>query len=71
MAWTRVQSYSLGFGVTKKNFWLYYTLAGQTSVTQIFLTPTQFVALSELFRSGGVVNYNTDGNYFATESHAL
>lgn len=71
MAWVRVATYSLGFGVPNKNFWLYYTLVGDTTSHQIFLTPTQFSALTELFRVGGAIVYNTDGRYFASESRAL
>jgi hypothetical protein len=71
MAWTRVESYSLGFGTPKKNFWLYYTLAGDPAAHQIFVTPTQFVALGDMFRGGGVINFNSDGSYFATDPRPL
>lgn len=71
MAWKKVTNYSLGFGVPKKNFWLYYSLEGDNSVTQIFLTPTQFIALSEMFRTGGAISFNTDGSYFASEAKPL
>jgi hypothetical protein len=71
MPWVRVVNYSLGFSVAKKQFFLYYTLQGANATTQIFLSPTQFSALSDLFRNGDVVNYNTDGNYFATEPHPI
>jgi hypothetical protein len=71
MAWVRVANYSLGFTVAKKQFSLYYTLQGEATVTQIFLTATQFIAIGDMFRNGGAINYNTDGQYFASEAHAI
>jgi hypothetical protein len=66
MAWARVESYSFGFSTTDKKFWMYYTLQGAGSTSQVFLTPTQFTAAAQLFGSASAVNYETTGKYFAS-----
>lgn len=66
MPWIRVANYSLGFNTLKKQFYFYYTLEGAGAVTQLFLTPPQFTALSDMFRNEGPIDFNTDGSYFAT-----
>lgn len=66
MAWARVESYSFGFSSTDKKFWLYYTLQGAGSTTQIFLTPTQLTAVAQIFNAATAVNYETTGRYFAS-----
>ncbi len=71
MAWAKVESYSFGFNTTDKKFWLYYTLQGATTTTQVFLTSTQFTAAAQLFTSASAVNYETTGKYFASAPRAL
>lgn len=66
MAWARVESYSFGFSSSDKKFWLYYTLQGAASTTQIFLTPTQLTAVAQIFNAATAVNYETTGRYFAS-----
>jgi hypothetical protein len=66
MAWVKVESYSFGYSPTERKFWLYYTLQGATSTTQVFLTPTQFHAAAQLFGSASAVDFETTGKYFAT-----
>ncbi len=71
MAWAKVESYSFGFSTTDKKFWLYYTLQGANTTTQVFLTPTQFAAAAQLFNSATAVNYETTGKYFASAPRTL
>lgn len=71
MAWKNVVSYSLGFGQTDKKFWIYYTLDGSPGATQIFLTATQFAALSQAFASATSISFETTGKYFATAPRNL
>ena len=71
MAWAKVESYSFGFSSSDKKFWLYYTLQGTTTTTQLFLTPTQFTAAAQLFGSATAVNYETAGKYFASAPRTL
>ncbi len=70
MAWTKVTQYSFGFGVIEKKFWLYYTLEGSNVSTQMFLTPSQFTAVAQLFNSSTAVSYETNGHYFASAPHS-
>ena len=71
MAWVKVESYSYGFSGKDKTFWLYYTLQGSGSVTQVFLTPSQFTAMAQMFNSASAVNYETTGKYFASAPRTL
>jgi hypothetical protein len=71
MAWKNVTSYSFGFGQADKKFWVYYTLDGATSATQIFLTATQFTALAQAFGSAASITFETSGKYFATAPRNL
>ena len=71
MAWKKVESYSFGFSPADKKFWLYYTLQGTTTTTQVFLTPTQFSAVAQLFGSATGVNYEITGKYFASAPRVL
>lgn len=72
MAWKKVESYSFGFSVVDKKFWMYYTLQGSGgSATQVFLSATQFSALAQSFGSAGGINYETTGKYFTTEPRSL
>ena len=71
MAWKNVVSYSFGFGQTSKKFWMYYTLEGASSATQIFLTASQFAALVQAFGSATSISFETTGKYFATAPRNL
>ena len=71
MAWKQVESYSFGFSSADKKFWLYYTLRGASTTTQLFLTPTQFTAVAQIFNTATAVNYETTGNYFASAPRSL
>ena len=66
-----VESYSFGFSPGDKKFWLYYTLEGTNTTTQVFLTPTQFSGVSQLFGSATAVNYELTGKYFASAARVL
>jgi hypothetical protein len=66
MAWKRVDRYNLGYNIVDKQFYFYYRFEGETVVNQIFPAPEEFLALADMFRNEGPVNYNTDGNYFVT-----
>ncbi len=71
MAWKRVENYWLGYSPPKKQFYFYYKLAGDNSVIQIFPTPQDFVALADMFRNEGPINFNTDGQYFISAAEEI
>jgi len=66
MAWKQVESYWLGYSVAKKQFYFYYKLVGAPTVQQLFPTPEEFSALSDMFRNEKPISFNTDNNYFST-----
>ena len=68
MAWLNVVSYNLGFSIADKQFLFYFALEGAPAISQIDVTPEQFVALADMFRNEGPVSFNSDGNYFVTAS---
>lgn len=66
MTWKNVTKYSLGYSIKDKQFYLYYWLEDEDGVHQLFLSPVEFVGLSEMFKNGGQVRLNTDETYFVT-----
>jgi len=71
MAWKRVENYWLGYSLTKKQFYFYYKIADETSVHQIFPGPQEFMALADMFRNEGPINYNTEGGYFISAAEQI
>jgi hypothetical protein len=71
MAWQQVASYSFGFNTSSKKFWMYYTLKGANTTTQVFLTPTQFSAIVAAFNSATSIQYEDSGHYFSTAPRQL
>ncbi len=66
MAWKHVANYYLGYSLSKKQFYFYYSLEGENVVHQFFPTAEEFIALGDMFRNEGPISYNTDGQYFIT-----
>jgi hypothetical protein len=71
MAWITVNWYSLGFNIIDKQFYLYYSLEGDGSVYQLFITAPEMSALADMFRNEGPVKYNSDGHYFVTSQEHI
>ena len=71
MAWKRVENYFLGYSIPKNQFYFYYSLVGETAVHQFFPAPQEFLALSDMFRNEGPMNFNTDGNYFVSAAEKV
>ena len=71
MAWQTVEKYYLGYNIPQKQFYFYYKLQGVASVTQIFPSPAEFVALADMFRNEGPISYNTNGKYFTTQAEPV
>jgi hypothetical protein len=71
MAWKRVENYWLGYGVAKKQFYLYYKLQGEGLVHQLFPDSHEFLALADMFRNEGPINFNTDGGYFVSAAEEI
>lgn len=71
MAWKRVANYHLGYSIPKKQFYFYYTLVGENLTYQIFPTAEEFVALGDMFRNEGPINFNTDGKYFVSAAEQV
>ncbi len=71
MAWKKVDKYWLGFSVQKKQFYFYYKLEGENVVYQFFPVPDEFVALADMFRNEGPINFNTTGKYFVTAAEEI
>jgi hypothetical protein len=71
MPWKRVANYSLGYSIPNKHFYFYYTLVDEGTLYQIFPSPQEFVALSDMFRNEGPINFNTDGKYFTSAAEEV
>ena len=71
MAWKRVANYNLGYSIPKKQFYFYYSVVGDGTVFQIFPNPQEFLALADMFRNEGPINFNTDGNYFVSAAEEV
>ena len=71
MAWRQLDSYSFGFSQSTKKFWLYYTLKGGNTATQVFLTPTQFHATVAAFNAATAIQYEDVGKFFTTQPRQL
>jgi hypothetical protein len=71
MPFELVDSYSLGYSITNRQFHLDYTLAGESSVNQIFLSSQEFMALADMFRNEAPINFNTDGRYFVSAAKQI
>ena len=67
----RVKWYALGYNVPDKQFYLYYGLEGDTSATQLFVSPPELSALADMFRNEGPVTYNFEGRYFVTDQEKI
>ena len=71
MAWKRVATYNLGYSVPRKQFYFYYTLVGESVTYQIFPSPQEFLALADMFRYEGPMNFNTVGKYFVSAAEQV
>jgi len=71
MAWKRVQNYMLGYNIPKNVFYFYYSLAGETTIYQIFPSAQDFLALADMFRNERPINFNTDGKYFVSAAEQV
>lgn len=71
MAWSRVTDYHLGYNIVDKQFYFYYQLENEPSISQIFVSAVEVRALADMFRNEGPVNFNSDGNYFVTAAEAV
>ena len=71
MAWKRVENYWLGYSTIKKQFYFYYKIQGENSVHQMFPPPDEFLALADMFRNEGPINFNTDKKYFITQAEEI
>ena len=71
MAWKRVANYNLGYSIPNKQFYFYYTLVGENTIYQIFPSSQEFLALADMFRNEGPINFNTDGKYFVSAAEQV
>jgi hypothetical protein len=71
MAWKRVSNYSLGYSIPSNQFFFYYTLVGEPTTHQLFLSAHEFTALADMFRNEGPITFNTDGKYFASAAEQV
>jgi hypothetical protein len=71
MSWLRVTNYYLGYSVVNKQFYFYYQLQGESVVHQFFPTPDHFIALADMFRNEGPINFNTVGQYFVSAAEQV
>ena len=71
MAWKKVDKYYLGYGQADKQFFFYYRLEGDGTVTQMFPTAPEFHALADMFRNEGPIWYSTTGKYFVTDPESV
>jgi hypothetical protein len=66
MPFVPVLTYGLGYIVPRKQFFLDFTLKGDNSVHQIFITAEESVALSDRFRNYSPISFNTDTSFFSS-----
>lgn len=71
MRWKKVISYSFGFKPADKTYWMYYTLEGSSTSTQVTLTAIECQTLATLFNASASISYDTGAGYFATGARAL
>jgi hypothetical protein len=71
MPFKDVTSYNLGYNVARKEFHIDYTLARDNSVTQIFLSSQDFLAVADMFRNATGVQFNTDVGYFVSDAKQI
>lgn len=71
MAWKRGTNYYLGYSIPKRQFYLYHALEGDTSVHQFFPSGEEFIALGDMFRNEGPINFNTIGSYFVSAAEQV
>ena len=71
MAWKRVINYHLGYSIPKKQFYFYYRLDGESVTYQIFPGVEEFIALGDMFRNEGPINFNTEGKYFVSAAEQV
>ncbi|UCC73804.1 MAG: hypothetical protein JSV86_04385 [Gemmatimonadota bacterium] len=71
MGWKVVDKYRLGYSVEKRAFYFYYRLEGESIVYQIYPSAMEFMALADMFRNEGPIQFNTDGKYFVTEAEEV
>ena len=67
----RVENYWLGYSVPNNQFSFAYKLVGEDTAHQIFPGPQEFLALADMFRNEGPINFNTDGSYFITAAEQV
>ena len=71
MAWKRVANYYLGYSIPNKQFYFYYTLENESVVHQFFPSAQEFIALGDMFRNEGPINFNDVGNYFVSAAEQV
>lgn len=71
MPWTRVANYNLGYSIPQKHFYFYYELVGSNVKYQIFPSPQEFMALADMFRNEGPINFNSNGQYFVSAAEQI
>ena len=69
MAWKRVSNYYLGYGITTKQFYFYYSLEGDP--VPDLPSAQEFVALGDMFRNEGPINFNDVGKYFVSAAEQV
>ena len=54
-----------------REFYFYFTFVGENTLYQIFLSSQECMALADMFRNEGPINFNTDGNYFVSAAEEV
>jgi hypothetical protein len=64
----QVETYMLRFDITKRQFTMFYTLVGETQITEFpyALAPQEFLALSDMFRNEAPIFFNAERQCFTT-----
>ncbi len=71
MTWRMVRKYSLDYNRISKVFRLNYRLAGEGALHSESLTPSEFIALTGMFRIGGPILFDPDEGLFFTEEREV
>lgn len=71
MAQIKVEAYSLGFGLADNQAFLHYWLHGDETAHALKVSPTQMVALADIFRHERSVVYDGDRQSFVSSKERV
>jgi len=71
MAYKIVQQYLLQYEHGEKKYSIFFLPEGEETYRQMEVEPLEFIALSDMFRNEGPINYDERRNTFQTDSEPV